>query len=69
MYEKPGITGLTVRAHDSKINPIDYRHWRALRARWGRRFMKRFDPKNKYLGWGITAFGVIACCILFYICG
>ena len=28
--------------------------------------MKRFDPKNKYLGWGITAFGVIACCILFY---
>ena len=28
--------------------------------------MKRFDPKNKSLGWGITAFGVIACCILFY---
>ena len=28
--------------------------------------MKRFDPKNKYLGCGITAFGVIACCILFY---
>ena len=28
--------------------------------------MKRFDPKNKYLGWGITAFAVIACCILFY---
>ena len=28
--------------------------------------MKRFDPKNKYLGWGITAFGVIACSILFF---
>ena len=27
MYEKPGITGLTVRAHDSKINLTDYRHW------------------------------------------
>ena len=27
MCEKPGITGLTVRAHDSKINPTDYRHW------------------------------------------
>ena len=32
----------------------------------GERFMKRFDPKNKYLGWGITAFGVIACSILFF---
>ncbi len=28
--------------------------------------MKRFDPKNKYFGWGITAFGVIACSILFF---
>lgn len=27
MCEKPGITGLTVRAHDSKINQTDYRHW------------------------------------------
>ena len=27
MYEKPGITRLTVRTHDSKINPTDYRHW------------------------------------------
>ena len=32
----------------------------------GERFMKRFDPKNKYFGWGITAFGVIACSILFF---
>lgn len=32
----------------------------------GERLMKRFDPKNKYLGWGITAFGVIACSILFF---
>ena len=28
--------------------------------------MKRFDPKNKYFGWGLTAFGVIACSILFF---
>lgn len=35
MYEKPGITGLTVRAHDSKINPTDHRHWRALSGAMG----------------------------------
>lgn len=29
MCEKPGITGLTVRAHDSKINQTDYRHRQA----------------------------------------
>ena len=35
MYEKPGITGLTVRAHDSKINQTDYRHRQALSGAMG----------------------------------
>ena len=31
------------------------------------RFMKKFfDMNNKYIGWGITAFVVIACAIVFY---
>ena len=33
--EKPGITGLTVRAHDSKINQTDYRHRQALSGAMG----------------------------------
>ena len=35
MYEKPGITGLTVRAHDSKMNQTDYRHRQALSGAMG----------------------------------
>ena len=35
MCEKPGITGLTVRAHDSKINQTDYRHRQALSGAMG----------------------------------
>lgn len=35
MCEKPGITGLTVRAHDSKINPTDYRYWWASSGAMG----------------------------------
>lgn len=35
MCEKPGITGLTVRAHDSKINQTDYRHRQALSGTMG----------------------------------
>ena len=35
MYEKPGITGLTVRAHDSKMNQTDYGHGQALSGAMG----------------------------------
>lgn len=35
MCEKPGITGLTVRAHDSKMNQTDYRHRQALSGAMG----------------------------------
>jgi hypothetical protein len=35
MYEKPGITGLTVRAHDSKMNQTDYGHRQALSGAMG----------------------------------
>lgn len=35
MCEKPGITGLTVRAHDSKMNQADYRHRQALSGAMG----------------------------------